>query len=143
MPISKEESGDYVGYTLGDSKPTLYFQKGHYTQVHSDPRNIGWHPNGPGTHYGYNVAAKIAKDYLEYKIDEPEIAAGLKAGTIGVDDSSTAQYCEWVEHESKIKRFHISRSKQMKVGATGFSADYNATYAAAVMLAGVKAPNEP
>ncbi|MFD0861856.1 hypothetical protein ACFQ1M_06530 [Sungkyunkwania multivorans] len=52
MAISKLTAGDYIGYTLGGSKPTMYFENGHYTQVHDYADNVGWHSSGERHHYG-------------------------------------------------------------------------------------------
>ena len=53
--ISDEETGAYLGYTLGDTAPTLYFERGHFTQVHKNASDVGWHPNTGDRHYIKNI----------------------------------------------------------------------------------------
>ncbi|MEM6685124.1 MAG: hypothetical protein AAF617_04950 [Bacteroidota bacterium] len=46
MPVTLAQTGQYIGYTQATKSqtPTLYFEKGRITQVHSNPANVGWHP---------------------------------------------------------------------------------------------------
>jgi hypothetical protein len=51
MPLTEAEVGTFIAYTQGGGqaqKPTLYFTKGRYTQVHDHANNVGFHPNHAG-----------------------------------------------------------------------------------------------
>ncbi len=51
MALTEAVVGTFVAYTQGGGqaqKPTLYFTKGRYTQVHDHANNVGFHPNHPG-----------------------------------------------------------------------------------------------
>jgi hypothetical protein len=48
MPVTAEQTGNYIGYTMGADNigfPTLYFENGHITQKHEKIDNVGWHPH--------------------------------------------------------------------------------------------------
>jgi hypothetical protein len=61
--VTSEETGAYKGYTLGGSKPTFYFEKGHLTQQHDNADNVGWHPNKSDRHFIKNITDEAASTY--------------------------------------------------------------------------------
>lgn len=60
LPTAPDEIGAYIGYTQSDASqlPTLYFEKGRYTQEHDDPDNIGWHPFNSDKHIARNISSE-------------------------------------------------------------------------------------
>lgn len=61
--VEADETGAYIGYTMGGDAPTFYFENGHFTQVHSDSDNIGWHPNKGDRHFIKNIKEESRDEY--------------------------------------------------------------------------------
>ena len=134
--------GSYKGYTEGvQGHPTLYFEKGHYTQIHEDPKNIGWHPNAPGNYIGGNISVLGAERYDSIKsIEDPEMNAFVKDfGAKKYDDNSANSFFFEATIDGKsTTSVHLSRSRFQPKGGK-----YDDAYATTQMKSAKLAPNEP
>lgn len=63
--VGTEETGAYIGYTMGGDAPTFYFENGHFTQVHKNPENVGWHPNKSSRHFIKNITTSARNEYTQ------------------------------------------------------------------------------
>ncbi|MDX2362861.1 MAG: hypothetical protein QNK23_18770 [Crocinitomicaceae bacterium] len=137
MPITN--AGTYLGYTLGRTKPSLYFENGRYTQEYPDKDNIGWHPNG-SNHRGENITKDRYDEIMAIEVGdtvkEKAFVVEFKKGSYD-SDASTAKYFE-VSGSADI---HPSSSRLIKTSYNDFDDQYDATYASNVLKNGVNAPN--
>ena len=77
MAISRFTTGEYLGYTYGREKPTLYFENGHYTQVHDLDHNVGWHPNHDQGHQRVNINKHGQARYLQIPVGDLDGVQGF------------------------------------------------------------------
>lgn len=63
--VGADETGAYIGYTMGGDTPTFYFENGHFTQVHAKSDNIGWHPNEGDRHFIKNIKEESRNEYIK------------------------------------------------------------------------------
>jgi hypothetical protein len=141
MPIEGGAGFTYVGYTLGDIRPTLYFTQGRYTQVHGNADNVGWHPARP-YHRGANISLADHTRYKDLsKEDKRTFKADFLAGRLD-SNAADAKLFECSSNDNRSWRGHRSRAKLIKPTDAGFNAAYNEAAAKAVLAAGVIAPNE-
>src|SRR5579859_5086781 len=122
------DTGSYIGYTEGaPSKPTLYFDKGHYTQFHDNPKNVGWHPNISPNHTAHNISADAAAKYEAIRNsntaarDLPPFVKNFRDGLYNADGDGT-KYFEVTVAPDKYAT-HVSRGHLKNDGK------YNTQYA--------------
>lgn len=145
--IEGYENYTYEGYTLGSSKPTLYFKEGRYTQIHDDPNNVGWHPIPTGFKcIRQNINAQGLKRIMEIpegeSAEENLFALDVLKGVYTPRDTEESTLCELYTADNKDFIIHVSRSKLFKTGDGDFNATYNNAYAQEVLKNGDLAPNE-
>lgn len=150
MPISQTTSGTYIGYTLGDGTPTLYFEGGRYTQVHTNPENVGWHPI-VGDHYQANISAATRDSFRILDTDtEEEIEAKQAIKADLVDQLVDGTLVESPDPNGKLLEVsvvggvdipHVSRGRLIRVGDPAFDPTYDAHYARSVLTDGYVAQN--
>jgi hypothetical protein len=98
MPLTQQQiadAGPYVGYTLGGKEPTLYFERGHLTQVHDISSNIGFH-------------------------DDPAGSIIYRENRTSKDGSTVRLYEYYLDPNKKEVMYHESRSKLVKLGDADF-----------------------
>ncbi len=144
--IPKEKAGKFRGYTLGRDEPTLYFEKGRYTQEYPEDANIGWHPNSQ--HYRGSNINKDAYDLIMSipvesppSIEEVEFINKFLKGDYD-SDAADAKFFECQSKDGKVWSAHPSSSKLIKTTDLLFDETYDDTYVDTVLENGVLAPNE-
>lgn len=145
MAITKATAGNYLGYTLSRTKPTLYFQNGRYTQVYPDANNIGWHPNG-AYHRGSNINKQDYDRFIDLNLtpenspEEREFISKFRNGDFD-SDATDSKFFECFSKDGVNWSAHPSSSHFTKKGDASFDDTFNDAYADAVLAAGVLAPN--
>lgn len=158
MPITG--AGRYQGYTQGGGDgqlPTLYFEKGRYTQEHRKEENVGWHPIIKGDQYRVNIDPAIHRNYgilrrqrsaardVGNNDEVRRISGEMNVIHNGVVTKALAEFddgklMEVNHHEGKFSG-HPSRGKFIRKEAAEFQAQYGNEYAQDVLARGVVAPN--
>ena len=148
MAINKLEAGEYIGYTYGGSKPTLYFENGHFTQVHDYKNNIGWHSSGTRHHYGNIGIVGQAMLSQVYNIKDKKVFVTELRNFINKFESgkfrSSASEAVLFECFLKGKQFytHQSRSKLIRKDDVDYNRKFNKDYINNVLANGNWAANE-
>ena len=148
MAINKLEAGDYLGYTYGGVKPTLYFENGHFTQLHDYENNIGWHSSGGRHHYG-NIGIEgqsmLSQTYKirDKKAFELELKSFISKFELGGFSSNSSEAVLF-ECFLKGKQFftHQSKSKLIKKGDMDYDREFDKAYINKVLSNGNWAVNE-
>lgn len=149
MPITR--SGKYIGYTIGGAHPTLYFEEGRYTQVHTNPENVGWHPV-IGDQYQVNISSA---DYASIRVrstDDASVVAAKKAakkalvedvldGSVADSADPAGRLFEVSEINGTVTSTHTSRARLIRVGDAGFNPAFDEHYAQQVLDNGSVAKN--
>ena len=131
--IASDETGAYIGYTMGGNSPTFYFENGHFTQKHDKPENVGWHPNKGDRHFIKNITQESYDKYEAHRDEkkggwnrDEKSKFGLEIERGGHDAKEGEGMM--VEGDVKIKEgkekvyLHPSRGRFIKAG------DENAEY---------------
>lgn len=130
----------YLGYTLGGTEPTLYFAEGRYTQVHSNPNNVGWHPVRP-IYHGSNVLESTIDAYHDSRGGERELFIQRFFNNEFETNDLAARFFELSSTDGQKWISHKSRARLMRVGAPGFDNTYDTAYAKEVLRTGHFAAN--
>lgn len=135
MPIDKATAGKYLGYTLGSTKPTLYFENGHLTQIHDDADNVGWHPNHGATHVVTSISDEGGDEF-----DSTDDLVAFTNDVINGDYEGDAFLFEYSLNEHNVvieETIHCSRSSLNAPDDT-----YDQAYADDALANASLAPNE-
>lgn len=142
MAINKLEAGEYIGYTSGDGKPTLYFENGHFSQVHDYENNIGWHSNGARHHFGNigiagQAMLKQAYSITDNKAFGAEIKNFVSKFELGLLEAgvSEAVLCECYLNGKQF-RAELSKSKLIKKNDIDYNKKINKAYVDEVLSNG-------
>lgn len=146
--VEADETGAYIGYTIGGDTPTFYFENGHFTQEHPKPDNIGWHPNKSDRHFIKNIKEESRNEYVENR----EVWDRNKKSKFGLEIESgkhdakegEGMMVEGDVHKDKDGkekvRLHPSRGRL--IYPTEKDSKYSASDAISVASKGVLAKNE-
>lgn len=149
--ISDEEAGAYLGYTLGGTAPTLYFERGHFTQVHDDQNNVGWHPNKGDRHFIRNINPDMSNYYKTNRGQwsrklKTRFGAMIERGVMNAEEGQGLMMEGGVfinqENNSETAYLHPSRGRLIRPGTPDFDNQYNEAYARQIVRTGNLAPNE-
>lgn len=148
-----ENPGAYLGYTHGGELPTLYFENGHFTQAHQNPKNVGWHPNKGDRHVIKNITEEKHKEYGDHRggpgawsaEKKAEFAKSVDKGEYDAKEGEGKMFESNVKVEDGKDQYsgnHPSRARLVQVGEEGFKAAYGKAYAESVLAKGEVAQNE-
>ncbi|TRX54848.1 hypothetical protein FNH22_19025 [Fulvivirga sp. M361] len=155
MGFTKEESGEYIGYTQGSGQPpTLYFENGRLTQEHPHADNVGWHPlrNRQPNHVRINATLELGEvrelvvisDNLSYEEAENAIKSirskrrenivkknkkNLEEKLRKFDSESRIRLYEFLDEDGTIRKPHPSRGHLVRPLDDDFNDAYNEDYA--------------
>lgn len=144
-----ENPGAYMGYTMGQELPTLYFENGHYTQIHDEPENIGWHPNTGVRHFIKNVTEDAHAHYEDNrgKWDRKQKTAYGKQIEQGDFDAEEGEGMMMegnvIMSQGQEKIYlHPSRGRLITPNDPAFNPKFGKRYALKVIRTGIIAENE-
>jgi hypothetical protein len=131
MAIANSADFTYVGYTLGGTDPTLYFNEGRYTQVHANATNIGWHPRGNRTCTRINISAAgvAARRGLAATKNAAVAAAVVAAAADAAADAADAAAAD--ARDASTAATAASNTAAVTAAAAADAADADASTAAA------------
>lgn len=134
MAINKLEAGEYLGYTLEGVKPTLYFENGHFTQLHDYENNIGWNSSDGRYHYGNigiegkSVLSQIYKirDKKAFQLELKNFIDKFELGKFSSNSSEAVLF----ECFLKGKQFfaYQSKSKLIKKDDMDYDREFDKAY---------------
>lgn len=147
--LPRSIAGNYNGYTDGRSKPTLYFENGHFTQVHGNKNNVGWHPELKEGVLRRNIKEDIQDKWINLyskknknNVEISDLAILTNEIMNGKYDDQDGLLFEFHYGGSGVRSYHPSGGNFKKLGDKNFDNQYDENYAINVVEKGKLADNE-